>query len=71
MKQFVHCHITSIASYLPEILLRFLERHWQLMRDPADGWNFWTQANYYKWVRNDQRWRSRWTRKQQKQPKED
>lgn len=43
------------ASLLPEKVLRWLERHWKLDYDPADGWTFWTDASYYKWCRKDMR----------------
>jgi hypothetical protein len=43
----------TLASYLPYNVLRFLNRHWKLSEDPADGWTFWLDADYYKYVRRE------------------
>ena len=47
--------LRPLASLLPDRVLRFIERHWKLDYDPADGWTFWTDASYYKWCRKDMR----------------
>lgn len=44
-----------LASLLPEKVLRWFDRHWKLYLDPADGWTFWTDASYSKYVRKDKR----------------
>jgi hypothetical protein len=28
-------------------------RHWRLGYDPADGWTYWMDASYHKYVRRD------------------
>jgi hypothetical protein len=47
--------LCPLASLLPVRVLHWLERHWQLAYDPADGWTFWTDASYHKWCRKDKR----------------
>ncbi|HWI69000.1 MAG TPA: hypothetical protein VNS88_11585 [Nitrospiraceae bacterium] len=45
----------TVASFLPDRLLAFLILHWKLAQDPSDGWTFWLDASYVKWVRADKR----------------
>jgi hypothetical protein len=45
----------TLASLLPDRFLRFLTRHWKLDYDPSDGWTFWLDASYVKYVRKEQR----------------
>lgn len=48
--------LVPVASYLiPERALRFLGRHWQLDRDPADGWTYWLDVSYWRYVRRDRK----------------
>ena len=51
--QIVHRYALPVASFLPDRLLRTLDRRWPLMRDPSDGWTFWMGASYRRWVRHD------------------
>lgn len=46
--------LLPIASrVLPEWALRFLHRRWPVGYDPSDGWSFWLDASYARWVRRD------------------
>lgn len=45
--------LMPIVSRIPEPVLRFLDRHWRIGEDPADGWTYWLDASYARWVRND------------------
>lgn len=47
--------LEGLVSLLPFRVIRFLNRHWRLQEDPADGWTFWTDADYRKYCRIDKR----------------
>lgn len=44
-----------LASLLPQRLLAWLTKHYPIKYEPSDGWNFWLDASYRKWVRFDKR----------------
>lgn len=44
-----------LASLLPEGILRWLDHHVPVCKDPVDSWSFWTDASYWKWCRWDRR----------------
>lgn len=45
--------LRPLASLLPEPVLRWLDRRWRICEDDADGWTFWTDASYHRYVRHD------------------
>lgn len=47
--------LRALASFLPDRLLRWLGRHWLLCYDPDDGWTFWIDASYAKYIRKEKR----------------
>lgn len=47
--------LRTLASLLPERMLRWLDHHWKLDYDHTDGWTFWLDASYAKWCRKDKR----------------
>jgi hypothetical protein len=49
-----HRIAVPLASLLPERLLTLLDRHLALHRD-LDGWSFWLDASYLRWVRRERR----------------
>jgi hypothetical protein len=50
-----HWLLPLTSRILPEALLRFLNRHWRLFYDEADGWTYWLDVSYYRYVRKEQR----------------
>lgn len=51
----VRYKLVPVASLLPFRVLRFIGRRWTPGYDPADGWHFWLDADYAKYVRRDKR----------------
>jgi hypothetical protein len=47
--------LRPLVSLLPDSVLNWLVKHWMLDYDPSDGWTFWIDVSYYKWVRKDKR----------------
>jgi hypothetical protein len=48
-------YVVPVASYLPEVILRFLHRKVPIVSDPLDGWTYWMDASYLRWCRNDKK----------------
>lgn len=46
-------YAVPVASRLPDRMLRFLGRNFPIGMDLSDGWDFWLDASYAKYVRSD------------------
>jgi hypothetical protein len=45
--------LSIVSRVFPERLLKFLNKHWRVGYDPSDGWSFWMNASYARYVRKD------------------
>lgn len=57
-RRFRH-RLLPLTSRLPNPVIGWLVRRWKLGFDPVDGWNYWMDASYAKYVRRDKRARAR------------
>jgi hypothetical protein len=55
-RQIIHKGM-RLDSHLPDWVITIGLRVYNRMGwvDPADGWSYWMDASYEKWIRNDQR----------------
>lgn len=55
-KRIRYRYLVPLTSLLPERLLRWLDHHLPIDRQPLEfGWSFWTDASYAKTCRRERR----------------